>query len=241
MSIKQHIVDHEILGVDASGGGTTAATSVTVSGTYSNIPDTPGTLEETVASIDTRLNSVAANSFANITTNSGLDTIADEPADTLTLIGVDGIVTISTPSTDSIDISGAALLSLSGSRAMSGSLDMGGFNITNTDTITINGYIQRTPSVLTYSATTDINFASASVQTVALTGNVTFTSSNLAAGRQVTVRLVGDGSARTLTFPAWRFVGTEPTELAASKIGLLSLLAFDNSDTSVVAAYAAEE
>lgn len=109
------------------------------------------------------------------------------------------------------------------------------------DQLLISGYIQRTPSGVAYATTTNINFASASIQTISLTGNVTFTTSNLAAGRTVTIKISADGSTRNLTFPAWKFVGAAaPTSIAAGKTALLSLIAFDTTDASVIAAYSVE-
>jgi len=97
-------------------------------------------------------------------------------------------------------------------------------------------------STLTYAATTDIDFTSTdNFRTVTLTGNITFTTSNRAAARSRTIRIVGDGSQRTLTFPAWKFVGSAaPATLAANKIAILTLTAFGANDTDIVAAYAAE-
>lgn len=100
-----------------------------------------------------------------------------------------------------------------------------------------------THSTLTYAATTNIDFANTvdDFRTVTLTGNITFTTSNLAAGRSRTIRIIGDASLRTFTFPAWKFVGAAaPASLAASKIGILTLTAFGAANADVVAAYAAE-
>ena len=97
-------------------------------------------------------------------------------------------------------------------------------------------------SALTYAATVDLDFTGNSYRTLALTGNVTFTSSNRAAGRTVTVKIAADASARTLTFPAgWKFVGSKPTDIAASKTGILTVTCFGSADTDAVAAYAVEE
>ena len=80
------------------------------------------------------------------------------------------------------------------------------------------------------------------VTTGTLTGNVTFASSNRAAGRSVTARVVNGGTTRTLSFPAgWRFVGSKPEEIEANKTGVLALTAFGTDDASVVAAWAVEE
>lgn len=95
-------------------------------------------------------------------------------------------------------------------------------------------------SVLTYAATTNVDFspALASTRTVALTGDLTLTSSNLAAGRRVQVLLTSDGSSRTLTFPVgWTFLGTAPTALAASKTASLELISATTANAGVRALY----
>jgi hypothetical protein len=97
-----------------------------------------------------------------------------------------------------------------------------------------------TAGTLTYAATTDLDMASLAggYRTLSLTGNVTFTSSNRASGRQVTIRIVCDATTRNLTFPAgWVFLGTKPTSIAGSKTAVLSLTFFGTADTDCVAAY----
>lgn len=108
---------------------------------------------------------------------------------------------------------------------------------------TLQGIVDLTaPSqtVLTYAATTDIDFNLAAYRTLALTGNVTFTTSNRAAAKSVTVKILCDGTPRTFTFPAWKFMSTAPTGIAAGKTGILSVTAFGANDSDCVAAYAVE-
>jgi len=101
--------------------------------------------------------------------------------------------------------------------------------------------LRPTHSTLTYAGTTDLDMDGNGFQTVTLTGNVTFTTSNRAAGRCKTIRIVGDTSSRTLTFPSWTFVGAAaPTSLAANKDAILTITAFGTADTDIVAAYAVE-
>ena len=97
-----------------------------------------------------------------------------------------------------------------------------------------------TAAALTYGATTTLDMAALTggYRTLSLTGNVTFATSNRASGRQVTIRITCDATQRTLTFPAgWVFVGTKPSNIAASKTGVLSLTFFGTADTDCVAAY----
>lgn len=96
-------------------------------------------------------------------------------------------------------------------------------------------------STLTYAASTAIDFTGDGFQTCSLTGNITFTTSNLAAGRSKTVRIVSDGSSRTFTFPSWVFVGAAaPASIAANKTAILTLTSFGTTDADVVAAYSVQ-
>src|SRR4051812_18111156 len=96
-------------------------------------------------------------------------------------------------------------------------------------------------STLTYAATTNIDLDGASLQTVSLTGNVTFTTSNRASGKSVSVRIICDASTRNFTFPSWVPLGAAlPASIAASKTAVLSLTCYGPNDTDIVAAYAAQ-
>lgn len=99
--------------------------------------------------------------------------------------------------------------------------------------------------VITYAATSNIDMVNAVAvpyREITLGGNVTFTTSNVSNLLELTIRIIGDGSTRNLTFPAgWKFVGgAAPTQLAANKEAILTIVAFGNNDASIRAAYAAE-
>ena len=101
--------------------------------------------------------------------------------------------------------------------------------------------VRITHSTLTYAATTDIDMDTDGFQTVTLTGDITFTTSNRAAGRSKTIRIVGDSSLRTFTFPSWTFIGAAaPASLEANKDAVLTITAFGTADTDIIAAYAVE-
>jgi len=89
----------------------------------------------------------------------------------------------------------------------------------------------------------DFDFSSANaVQTISISGNTTFTGSNYAAGKSITLFITTDGSSRDLAFPSgWVFEGAKPTDQAASKVGVLTLLCTSTSEASVRCAYAVEE
>jgi len=56
------------------------------------------------------------------------------------------------------------------------------------------------------------------------------------------IRLIGDSSARTLTFPAgWVFLnGTAPSSLAANKTAILFLFCWGTTNSDVTATYAVQ-
>jgi hypothetical protein len=95
-----------------------------------------------------------------------------------------------------------------------------------------------------YGATVTLDFAISekTAQTLTLAGNVTFATSNRASGACKFLRIIGDGSARTLAFPAgWKFLNAvAPTALAAGKTAILCLNAWGTADTDITASYAVE-
>lgn len=93
------------------------------------------------------------------------------------------------------------------------------------------------------SGTIDLDMAKldGTYQTISLSGNPTFTTSNRAATREVTIKLIAGGSSRTLTFPSWIFVGAAaPTTLASGKVAIFTVTFFDTTDAAAVAAYSAQ-
>ena len=96
---------------------------------------------------------------------------------------------------------------------------------------------------ITYASQVTLDFSTRDrqINTISLTGALELLTSNLANGREVRLRLVCDGTKRTLTFPTdWKFVGTKPADIAASKVAILSLAAFGTTNADVVAAYAVQ-
>lgn len=96
---------------------------------------------------------------------------------------------------------------------------------------------------ISYAAQVTLNAATLDRQmnTISLTGNLELLTSNLANGRELRLRLVCDGTQRTLTFPVdWKFVGPKPAGIAASKVAILSLASFGTTNADVVAAYAVQ-
>jgi len=100
-----------------------------------------------------------------------------------------------------------------------------------------------TQGTIAYGASVNLDMATltGTHRTIALTGNLTLTSGNRGSGRQVVLRLICDATQRALSFPAgWRFLGARPANIAASKVGVLSLTFFGDNETDGVAAWGVE-
>jgi len=108
----------------------------------------------------------------------------------------------------------------------------------------LQGQIETTPgSNLGTGGTLTIDLASSSLRsTGTLATAPTFAVSNLAAGRSATVRVINGGSSLSVGFNAdWKFVGPKPTNIAASKVAILTVTAFGTTNADVVAAWAVQE
>jgi hypothetical protein len=95
---------------------------------------------------------------------------------------------------------------------------------------------------LTYASGINLNFQTFGGKRLTLAGNVTFSATGHLYGAYIVMRIVGDGTNRTLGFPAgWKFVGTAaPATINANKSALLQLWCFGTSDSDVIAQYAVE-
>jgi hypothetical protein len=100
------------------------------------------------------------------------------------------------------------------------------------------------PNTITYAASVALDFSLSNVQTISLTGNITFAPTlNKAAGKGKVVRLICDSTSRTFTFPSeWIWLGdVAPSSIAAGKTGVLSLYCFGTNATDVVASYSVQQ
>ena len=94
---------------------------------------------------------------------------------------------------------------------------------------------------LAYAANVVLDFNGFGQKLINLTGNLTLTTSNTLNARQLVVRLKCDATTRTLTFPAWHFIGSAvPATLAANKVAMLSLWAFGSNADDIIAQYVVE-
>jgi len=112
-------------------------------------------------------------------------------------------------------------------------IDMNGHNLDNVQNIIHD----------ISSGSLTIDFSTDQLQTLTITNNSTFaTPSNMAAGKSKTYKLNNSSgsSTYTFTFPAWKFIGVKPTDIAPTKTGILTLTCFGTSNTDCVAAYAVE-
>lgn len=129
-----------------------------------------------------------------------------------------------------------------------------GTTVTNSGTIILNGsstytagttvgFYNQTFQVGALTSTTPLylNLTNQCYQTVALTNNATLASTNRAAGRGITLKLLASGADRSLVFPAWVFIGSAPsTNISSGKIGLLSVQFFGTNETDGVAAFSVQ-
>jgi len=116
-------------------------------------------------------------------------------------------------------------------------------NTRTTDAVTFATVTTGTTNFTVSAGTEAVDFAAVALyRTLSIAANTTFTGSNYAAGKAQVYFVTCDGTQRTLTFPAnWVFMGTKPANIAASKIGTLSLLSTTTADTGVRARWGVQE
>lgn len=98
-----------------------------------------------------------------------------------------------------------------------------------------------TQTAVTYGSTTTFDFNDPDEQTLTLTGNPTFATSNRAAGRSKVIKIDPGASNRTITYPAWVPINAAlPTTFLANKIVILTLKCWGSAETDIVAAVGAQ-
>jgi hypothetical protein len=233
------------------GGGTLGTAAYTASSAY-EVPLTfSGALSRSVNTITIAsasvTNAMLAGSIDLTTKVTGILPVANGGTG-ISSIGAGVATFLGTPSSANLrgaltDESGSGLiLTTSGDgSALTGITQSQVSGLTTTDRASFAN-LKPTASTLTYAATTTFDCDGDGFKTVTLTGNITFASSNRAAGRSVTIRIVGDSSSRTLTWPAgWKWIGAAaPSTLAANKVAVLTVTFFGTADSDAVAAYAVE-
>jgi hypothetical protein len=123
------------------------------------------------------------------------------------------------------------------------------FNIdqvrTNLYNATLGSWVTSMADGLTtkvYAATTNVDFNNTRMQTVSLTGDITFTTSNIRPGSESEIRVICDASSRNFVFPAgWTFVSNAPpASISPNKTGILHLRSFGSNDANIVATWAVQ-
>lgn len=100
-----------------------------------------------------------------------------------------------------------------------------------------------THAALPYSSVIALNFFESDYRTLLLTGNISFNAQRHAPAKSVTVVIRNNQVTHTLSFPpSWIFLGAagRPTQLAAGKVGVLSITCFGTSDADVIAVWSAQ-
>lgn len=98
------------------------------------------------------------------------------------------------------------------------------------------------PATRTYGASMALDFDGGGEQVVVLNGNVTFTTANRAAGKELSLLIQPGASARTVTWSeAWHPLGTAlPTTIPANKWARLSLKCYGTAATDILAGISIE-
>ena len=201
------------------------ATAIAGSGTVT-LPTT-GTLS-TLAGSEAFTN----KTYNGNTITSGTGTLTLTTGSTLITSATNSITLTSTGATNVTLPTTGTLATLSGVETLDGK--------------TLTGVVRVQNALATALGTTgtiDLDFSTGELTTMpAMTGNVTFTASNYAAGRTKTIRIIGGASAYTFTFPAgWKFLGAAaPASLAIGKYAVLTLTSISTTEAEVVAAYSVQ-
>jgi hypothetical protein len=139
----------------------------------------------------------------------------------------------SAAATEKMRIDGSGNVSI-GTTSATSKLHVNGEITAKNVTINVN-------TLATATGTQNLDFTSEGYLTHSITGNITYTASNYAIGRSLSIRITSDATQRTLTFPTnWVFVGAKPTAIAASKKAILSVTSFGTTEAEVVASYAVQ-
>lgn len=91
-------------------------------------------------------------------------------------------------------------------------------------------------SALATTGTVNLDLAAltGTVQTIAATGAITFTTSNRVAGRHFEIRIAAGAAARTITWPAWVAFGAAlPTTLAIGEVLTVAIRCMGTTDASI--------
>ena len=212
------------IGATGAGGGVTVHNDLTGRSASDAHPTSA------VTGLDTALAGKAATSHSHATSDvTGLDEQVRDVVGTALVAGSNVTITVDDPS-DTITI--AATGAVSSVNGETGVVVLDAADV---------GAAPTTRTVGTGLATTgtvnlDMAAVHGTIQTITLTGDPTFTTSNRAAGREVTLVLAAGGSSRTLAWPSWLAVGAAlPTSLASGKTLVVTVTFMDTTDAAAIA------
>ena len=149
--------------------------------------------------------------------------------------GTTGTLSVARGGTGVTASTGTGSTVLSASPTFTGTVTTAGLDVAGNNIDNIQNLVHDTSAT-----STALDFSADQLQTISITANTTFTTSNLAIGKSKTIKITTDATLRTFTFPAWKFVGAEPADQAASKVGILTITSFGTTDADCIAAYAVE-
>lgn len=201
---------------------------------------------------------LVANNTSIVTTfnggliNSGKNVLTNDPK--FGVVFTTGNQTIT--GTKTFDIVNVNQLSVAGYSSFTGPVDM-------FDNLGVNGYVsagavlaptitasvvvdtpvvKKTSTTLTYSGTNVVvNFPTRDNRFLTMTGDATFTGSNMADGYSVKIKLYASGAGYNLVFPTgWKFITSKPVSINPGKYAYLELDAWGTAVTDVFARYTEE-
>jgi hypothetical protein len=225
ISASAGIVDTKLATISTAGKVSNSATTATASNT-----------NNAIVARDGSGNFSAGTVTASLSGNATTATTATQVANALTagsFLTATGTFNGSTARTFAVDATDANTASKVVARNASGNFSAGEITAV---------HLTLPPTTLGTTGTINIDFAGAAQRTqAALTGNITYTASNYAAGRAVTIRVINGSTQRTFTFPTnWVFVGEKPANIAANKRGILTITSFGTTEADCIAAFAVQ-
>ena len=109
--------------------------------------------------------------------------------------------------------------------------------------LSINNLILNVTGISYTNSLVTFDFDGSAYQNVSLTGNVTFTGIHTQSGKTVTLKISGDGTARTLAYPqAWQFIGDAARSgISANETAFLTATALGTGDSNVWVVFGHQE
>ena len=104
------------------------------------------------------------------------------------------------------------------------------------------GFKSEIATITPSSGVVAINMSSEILKKTTLDSNTTFSAAGIAEGTSATLRVIADGTDRTLAFTSgWVFIGQKPVSIAANKTAILVLTSFGTGNADIVASYSVQD